>query len=92
MSRAFIWGINFLPNLFIFENTSKDSLTKKTKLGKDSCTIFWGFRVCASKSTLALWSLQIKEFITSGLFKLLFPGFPKSSVSSYILKIEGDQY
>ena len=31
--------------LLIFENTSKDILTKKTKFGKDSRTIFLGFTV-----------------------------------------------
>ena len=30
----------FLPKLHGLENTSKDSLTKKTKLGKDRRTIF----------------------------------------------------
>ena len=36
---------NFLPFLYSLHNISKDSLTNKTKIGKDSCTNFWGFTV-----------------------------------------------
>ena len=34
-----------MSNFNSLRNTSKDSLTKKTKVGRDSRTIFWGFTV-----------------------------------------------
>ena len=43
--KSFPLRYAFLPNLFSFDNTTNDSLNKKTKLGKDSGTIFWGFRL-----------------------------------------------
>ena len=33
------------PNIISFQNIPKDSRTKESKVGKDSCTIFRGFTV-----------------------------------------------
>ena len=53
-------------NLDISQNTSKDSLTKTSKVRKDSRTTFWGFTVCNLKSESIKWNnLKIENCVAS---------------------------
>ena len=51
-----------MPNLNTQWNTSKDSLTKKTKVGKDSRTTFWGFTVYRYVRIASTVCRQVREW------------------------------
>ena len=84
-----IWSTIFFSSISSSQNTSKDSLTKTTKIEKDSRTIFWGFTLCKLTKPSNYLSIQASFYKANALkSKFLKNGWLKNFNLGLILTLE----